>query len=120
MIRQYDLLNRCLQELHGSQLPACKRLKLEVLLIQTKLALLQGEVENRVAGDAASEGEFLGVYDRLRRVCGCYCQAETDLLVGQLEKVKAGLNDRPGAQRANTRPGQKQNSRHLWSFLRTL
>jgi hypothetical protein len=118
MMRQYDLLNRCLKELHGSQVPASKRLKLEVLLIQTKLVLLQGEVESRVVGDAASEQEFLGVYERLRQVCGCYCQAETDLLIEHLEKMKVGLTDGYEAQRTKVRPEQKQKG-HLWGFLRT-
>jgi hypothetical protein len=119
MMRQYDLLNRCLKELRGSQVPDSKRLRLEVLLIQTKLALLQGEVESRVVGDAASELEFLGVYDCLRQVCGCYDKAETDLLIGHLEKMKKDLNNDSEAQRTKTRPGQKQKGRHLWGFLRS-
>ena len=118
-MRQYDLLNRCLKELRGSQVPDSKRLRLEVLLIQTKLALLQGEVESRVVGDAASELEFLGVYDCLRQVCGCYDKAETDLLIGHLEKMKKDLNNDSEAQRTKTRPGQKQKGRHLWGFLRS-
>lgn len=119
MIRQYDLLNRCLKELHGSQLAAGKRLRLEVLLIQTKLVLLKGEVESRVAGDAASEQEFLGVYDRLRQVCTCYCQTETDLLIKHLEKMKEGLNDAPRAQRTGVPPGKEEKTRRLWTFTRT-
>jgi hypothetical protein len=118
-MRQYDLLNQCLKALNGSLMPSCKRLRLEVLLIQTKLVLLKGEVESRVTGDAASEGEFLGVYDRLKRVCDCYCQAETDLIIGRLEKMKVDLNGGTGAQRAIARPGQKSVPRHLWDFLRT-
>ena len=53
-----------------------------MLLNQIKVALLKGEVESRVSGDAASEQEFLGVYDRVRRVCGFYREVETDLLSG--------------------------------------
>jgi hypothetical protein len=117
MIRQYDLLNRCLRELKGSQVPETKRLRLEVLLIQTKLVLLKSEVESRVAGDAASEQEFLGVYDSVKRVCVHYCQAETDQLICYLERMKEGLNDNPEAKRANVRLGQTEKARRLWTFM---
>lgn len=121
-MRQYDLLNRCLRELKGSQVPGTKRLRLEVLLIQTKLVLLKSEVESRVAGNAASEQEFLGVYDSVRRVCGRYCQAETDHLICYLEKMKEGLNDNPEAnpeaKRTNVRLGQKEKACRLWTFMR--
>jgi len=117
-MKQYDILNRCLKELNGSRIPDSKRLRLEVLLIQAKLVLLKSEVESRVAGDAASEQEFLGVYDSLKRVCGCYCQAETDLLIGQLEKLKEGLNDFPEAKPTTVRSEQRKKPRRFCNFLR--
>jgi hypothetical protein len=120
LMRQYEILNRCLKELYGSQLHTDKRLRIEVLLNQIKLALLKVEVESRVSGDAASEQEFLGVYDRVRRVCGFYREVETDFLIGHLERMKKSLNGDPEAQPAIVRPEQKKKARHLWSFLRTL
>jgi hypothetical protein len=92
MMRQYELLNRCLKELDGSNIQTARKLRLEVLFIQTKLALLKSEVESLLCCDAASEQEFLGIYDSLRRVCGSYCAEETDQLIHRMEKLKEGLN----------------------------
>jgi len=113
MIKQYDLLNSCLRQLKSSKLPALKKLKIELLLIQTKQVLLKSVVESRVTGDAASEREFLGIYDSVRRVCSCYCEAETDLLIGHLEKVKEGLNQNSEAKRTSMWRGQKNSGRGL-------
>jgi hypothetical protein len=92
MMRQYEILNKCLRELAGSNIQTARKLRLEVLFIQTKLALLKSEVESRLYCDAASEQEFLGIYDSLRRVCGSYCAEETDQLIHRMEKLKEDLN----------------------------
>jgi hypothetical protein len=67
-------------------------------LIQTKLVLLKGEVESCVAGDAASEQEFLELYDSIKRVCDNSSTVEVDLLIGDLEKFKQALNDKGMSQ----------------------
>ena len=103
MMRQYDLLNKCLKELRASSLPAYQRLTVEVLLIQIKRILLCNEVKSRVAGNAESEQEFLGLYDRIERICGIY-RAETDMLILHLEKLKDGLSDGSEAKRTGMGP----------------
>ena len=120
MMRQYELLNLCLRELQGSRVPSDKKLRIEVLLLQTKLVLLRKEVESQVWGNAASEREFFGLYERVRQVCGRDCQADMDLLIGQLVKLKETLNDYSEAKRTDTGPGTKERDRALQTFTRTV
>jgi hypothetical protein len=108
MLRQYDLLNKCLKELKGSMLPAEKRLRVELLLIQTKRVLLKDEVESKVTGDVASEKEFLGVYEHLRRVCGCYSKTETEQFIVNLGKTKEDLDDISETKRESMGCGQER------------
>ena len=103
MMRQYDLLNRCLKELKGSKVTIDKKLKLELLFIQTKVILLTSEVENRVRGDATSEQEFYSLYERVRQVCESGRETEMDQLIGHLEKLKQGLKDTSIVPRSSTK-----------------
>jgi len=69
MLRQYSTLTRCIAVLNQSSMPAIEKLKLEVQLIKTKLALLYPEVESRISGVVSSESKFDELYIRILDVC---------------------------------------------------
>jgi hypothetical protein len=92
MLRQYNILNRCLLDLKKSDMQDMKRLKLEVQLIQTKQLLLNRQVEYRVAGVVSSEEEFNGMYDLFRDACRTNANDnEVDGALLRLLEIKRGL-----------------------------
>jgi hypothetical protein len=94
MIKQFDTLNRCLQELGRHPTRSIGKLKLEVQLILTKRVLLDRAVELRVAGNARSEDEFHDISGQVRLLCSSnFPVSTTDYLVARLEQVRTELRN---------------------------
>lgn len=69
MLKQYELLNHCLNELQRSSLPEKYRWKLELLLYQLRQLLLLDKVAEMVRDDPESEQDFADLYDAIHRAC---------------------------------------------------
>jgi hypothetical protein len=116
MIRQYDLLNRCLKELRSASFPAMGKLKLELQFIQVKKILLDWEVEYRLRGNAESERQFLGLYEQVRQICSSsYVESEAEKLILCLDKIKAA-SQFTGALHADTIPTTIAPERRLFGM----
>ena len=93
MLKQYSVLSKCLFELKKSDLPIIDKLRIEVLLIQTKRILLDHVVERRVACVASSEIQFDNLYEQVCYVClSGKTPEDLDRLKELLREVKEGLN----------------------------
>lgn len=96
MVKQYGVLTMCQDEIESSNLPVIDKLKIRMLLIQTKRLLLNGDVSARVRDDGKSEREFEELYDYVRHVCSPASKArELDDLIMRLVTIKEDLEMPP-------------------------
>lgn len=103
MQKQYDILNLCLAELKRSGLPAVKKLKLEVQLIQIKRLLLQQQFKGDIAGASSSEEGFSELHKEVRRVCSLSVEgSEVDKVILSLIKLNENLKGLPGSNLCDT------------------
>jgi hypothetical protein len=92
MTKQYDFLNRCLKELSNSNLPTTMKLRIELLLLQTKMNLLKYEAKPGLKSHSESEPEFAALYVHVKCVCnGNSTNAEIVALVHHLHTIKNGI-----------------------------
>lgn len=69
MLKQYDILTKCLIMLNIPLLPQIEKLKLEIQLILMKQLLLMNPVESRISGMAKSEADFEDLYRQIEEIC---------------------------------------------------
>jgi hypothetical protein len=75
MLKQYELVNNCLNELQKSSLPEKYRWKLEMLLYQLRRLLLLDTVVEMVRNDPHSVEDF----EELHRAITCACNSSSHL-----------------------------------------
>jgi hypothetical protein len=89
MTKHYGLLNMCLKVLSSSNLPTTMKLRIELLLLQTKMNLLKFESKSGLKGNYPCEGEFAALYDHVKGVCDSNSTgAEIAELIHHVQTIK--------------------------------
>jgi hypothetical protein len=89
MTKHYGLLNRCLKVLSSSNLPITMKLRIELLLLQTKMNLLKFESKSGLKGNYPCEGDFAALYDHVKSVCDSNSTgAEIAELIHHVQTIK--------------------------------
>lgn len=69
MLKQYEVLSRCIALINVPILPHVEKLKLEIQLILMKQLLLSQKVESMLKNISESEAEFQAIFDEIEMVC---------------------------------------------------
>lgn len=119
MLKQYNLLTRCLTLINIPILPHIEKLKLEIQLILLKQLLLMQPVEAKIRDVAQSESEFEQLAAEIEEICN----TSSDDIASRLSEVTAAVKrmteelkkflvqDEDGRSNEKPRPDHKR----LWS-----
>jgi hypothetical protein len=89
MTKRYGFLNMCLKVLSYSNLPTTMKLRIELLLLQTKMSLLKLESNSTLKSNYPCEGEFAALYDHVKIVCNSNSTgAEIAKLIHHVQTIK--------------------------------
>jgi hypothetical protein len=85
-LRQYDLVNRCLETLKYSEVDMMEKLRLENLLIQMKMLLLIDVYKQNAMPDIFMLHNFEELFEHVKRVCAT--GADSGAVIELVEHVK--------------------------------
>jgi hypothetical protein len=93
-LRQYDLVNRCLETLKYSEMDMMEKLRLENLLIQMKMLLLVDVYKQNAMPDIFMLHNFEELFEHVKQVCSAGANADAVLqLVEHVKKMHAAMAD---------------------------
>lgn len=85
MEQQFGIINQCLHLLKQSDLPAIKKLRTEIQLIQVKRLLLKDGLSNDMKCGPGGEDMFDGLLCQMRKMCGSNC--DHDALTEVMDRI---------------------------------
>lgn len=95
MEHQFGIINQCLQLLKQSDVPAIKKLRAEIQLIQVKRLLLKDGLSEELKSSSGKD-MFEGLLAQMRAMCGSNCDHEA--LTGVMNSIGGVITALGGKQ----------------------